>query len=296
MRARKPLEQEGSLDLLLDTVCNAFGGIVFITLLVCILPSTLTENASSSTQASAAEIFELQRARETLSLKEKVLPVLEQAAQNFANPEQEKELSELAELKEREREAIEVSELLSSREADIDRRIKGARLQVERLKAIRQRLRTGLNQIEEGKQSRRDVRFTRLPRLRKVNRNNFFIVLSGGRAYPVRRPGDRTLQYQFNEVDFEVKNLGETKSFTPLPGKGSAIGEWLRAPDEALHLLGQVPRELYLIHLIVFPDSLQHFSPVRNFFTSRCYDYNWSPLADGRPLLLVAATGPMDAQ
>ena len=43
MSRRKQQNDNGSLELLLDTICNTFGGILFISLLVVILLNTTSE-------------------------------------------------------------------------------------------------------------------------------------------------------------------------------------------------------------------------------------------------------------
>ena len=40
---RKKGEDDSSLDLLLDTMCNTFGGIVFITILVALITNNTTK-------------------------------------------------------------------------------------------------------------------------------------------------------------------------------------------------------------------------------------------------------------
>jgi len=74
MRRRLTLAGNESLELLLDTICNTFGGIIFISLLVVILLNASSDVVSSTppTRQSQAELIktDIQRERLTRDLRE----------------------------------------------------------------------------------------------------------------------------------------------------------------------------------------------------------------------------------
>lgn len=69
MSRRKIQDDGGSLELLLDTICNTFGGILFISLLVVILLNTTSSKVSSSApqQKSQLELVESELKRQELA-------------------------------------------------------------------------------------------------------------------------------------------------------------------------------------------------------------------------------------
>lgn len=91
--SRKAAPASDSLDLLLDTICNTFGGILFIAMLVVILTNQISRDAAPSAP-SAESSRALRRLRGELTESESRLTKLRQAVRQkedlerrFADPE-----------------------------------------------------------------------------------------------------------------------------------------------------------------------------------------------------------------
>ncbi|MCZ7647416.1 MAG: hypothetical protein M5U26_19525 [Planctomycetota bacterium] len=220
-RVRSSDDAGESLELLLDTMCNAFGGIIFITFMVLLIPKGTDAAATPDDPGAPSE---------------------------------------------------------------------------ERLKELEQeqaRLEDAVSTLQQERARRAEIRYARLPRLRKVEKGVFFVVLSAGRAGLPRLPGANG----YNARDFQVAESPNAASLTPLPGRGEPLAAWLEAPQGLPALLKALPREQVLVHLIVYDDSVAGFTKLRTALTDAGFDYNWSPLKAGQPLKLTqGGSGNAEAQ
>ena len=91
--SRKAASSGDSLDLLLDTICNTFGGILFIAMLVVLLTNQLSRDAATAAP-NAESSRALRRLRGELTESQSRLTKLRQAVRQkedlerrFADPE-----------------------------------------------------------------------------------------------------------------------------------------------------------------------------------------------------------------
>lgn len=260
---------EDSLDLFLSTSCDSFGGIVFITLLVCLLP------AKSATEA----LVELERSREKITQIKRELPELEA------------QLSQWTSLKELEQALREKSGLQQRDGNDLKQDVSRAEAEAQARLRERDELKIAIANSEK---SAVDVRQTRLPRLHKVEKQNYYIVLCNGKVYlPIRVEN----LAKDNDSDFELVTHANFKEFKPRPEKGTEVSAWLKAEDGARSVREHLPRDKVLINIVVYPDSIAGFDFVRGAFTSSGYDYNWVPMPKNNTIKFAIGNVKMnDAQ
>jgi hypothetical protein len=287
----------GSLDLLLDTMCNAFGGIIFISFVLILLPSGKENTPAKKTvdprlpalRRQLDELtFQQKRKERMLAAFQANIGVLDFSGEDERNREIENVLAKRDSMERRllamERSQREALDALEEQQGEVTE-LKSIRLDIEReLRKTRELA------------DKSDQRTTRLPKLRNVTKANYFVVLFQGRIYLPFPPLSTELGVTPNETDFVVRLTDQGMAFRPRPEAGMAVEEWLTSPQGVLDLLGKLPSTRHVANICVAPDSVGHFNLIRNAFTTRAYDYNWSPLAGDGILVLVRTSRGADAQ
>ncbi|MEI6235923.1 MAG: hypothetical protein WCT04_22945 [Planctomycetota bacterium] len=284
------------MELFLSTSCDSFGGIVFITLMICLMPSKSTLEASAVPKGpSSSERAQLENVKNELSRKERVLEILKHSDGGLNSSEDSARLDELQRLENEERELRTAAALrgkeISELRVELDKTVRNH----EFLRDASSRLKIGLTQVEKKDAAQSEVREARLPRLRKLNKYYYFLVVQNGKVYLTKRPGQNSLQVEFNDVDFKLTHSDRTMEFEPKPDKGVPVNDWLKAPDGVLALKRCLSKTESIVNIVIYPDSLPFFNAIRNAFTGSHYDYNWSPISPGHNLILVPDSGPKEA-
>lgn len=296
MARRRSTSDDSSLELLLDTVTNAFGGIVFITILVCVMPSRVASVPAPTEAQTDVRRLVLEKLRFEVAEKEAIIQALEETFRRLENPELEAQLKILAELEERERQLRQSLEIRKEEDHELDAEIAEARKELEDLESLRNRLQKALVKAEREAMDLTEVRSTRLPRLRQLDKSVYFLALSRGKVYLVWRPGVRSLEVDYNAHDFVTTQMGQGVEFRPRAEGGEPASTWLQSPSGAARLFLQLSADRHVVHFIVYSDSLVVFNEVRNAFTTRGYDYNWSANVSGEGFTLVPRTRWAEAQ
>ena len=287
-------EQTDSLDLLLDTVCNAFGGIIFIVLLVAVLPSGSGSAESPVKAATPSQLTDLQRLQATLSHDERIVALQLETLDELKVVESAQDVKQVHELEEKMDKLRERVESNRKTTSELETEIQERKGEIQRLDGIAKRLEVGLLR-GRSERDQGDVRATRLPRLRGVNKGNFFLVIYQGRVYLTHEPGLKSIKLYDNTADFEVERHSDARIYRPRPDRGMAVAEWVKS-EQLKELQSQLTNELVVINICIYPDSIKDLPAVRNAFTEHGYDYNWHPLTQSRPLALVPYRGPTSAQ
>jgi hypothetical protein len=269
--SRRRRHQPDSLELLLDTMCNTFGGIIMIALLIALVSRDV--DADSKNIQSFRK--QLEQAQQQTAEAEKLRKrILENADTNV--------VTAVALLKERE-------ELQERIEADRQQLASNTTLQasisatndpgeLERLlaqKEARQREERAIEeQIQREIQSRQ--RQLRLPRERVTGKRTFYVIARHGRVYPVylMRNGER----ERNQQSIDWGSTVDGDSATPRPGAG------IDAPLLA-RILNDVQAQTYSIHFLVYDDSFPAFLAARKIPLARGYDTGWEFLSQDKPIV-----------
>lgn len=256
MARRKEAEDDDSLELFLSTSCDSFGGIVFIMLLICLLPTKKLDNLLAERDRARTELARIQA--DIDKLEERAKLAARKADQHDApviRPLQEKLTTAESELKIRTQEREEL-------EADL-------------AKAARP------------SSSKGELRYTRRPYLHEVEKQTFPIVIMDNKIMLPQAGRD----FHLNEVDFELIKLPKIMQFKPLPGKGVDTKKWLMSEDGLRQVTELLPRDKIVVNILLYPNSVASFEAVRSAFTAQGYDYNWMPLASSESVNLATGEG-----
>jgi len=314
-RRRKP--GDSSLELLLDTICNTFGGILFLAMLVSLM-LTRTQRATDATAAdptpavSAADLVRLKTrsrdsAHELVALEEQARQA-RRAAVALAVPNAE-ELLTVMEDAERRAGVAEArrTELLATLAADqaASARARTVRATTEREQQrlaeeaarARQRLADAVDEREElvasavgirDEASRRATVQTtgRTPLARVPDRQQFALLIRYGRLYLIKKLLGGELVV--NEEDFALTpgillNVARAK-----PHAGIDLSVTTGRDAALRRITADFPPSLWYAVLVVHPDSFEEYITVKNWLVEKGYNFMPLPTDDvvtdaGRP-------------
>jgi hypothetical protein len=291
LRRRKPHD---SLYMLLDTMCNAFGGIILLAVLVVLLTSK--EKIQSTTAADSTEMLQRRIALAETNLQQS----LQLAASLDAQAHDDRwktQVSLLATRQQLEDEIKLIRDLAAQNAKQLDanagsdpaERLKAlnARIAEEEVKKLeaqnkiaasreeQQRVAARLAALEKqmaevAKQSQRELR---LPREHDTDRQVVYIIVLFGRVYPCRN-ADMTR----NETDIKWTDKTGVEYADPLKTKGldpAANAAQLRA-----YFTAQARNSVYVV-FIASQDSFPAFIRAKQLAIESGLPYGWVPWRAG---------------
>ncbi len=290
---------ESSLELLLDTICNTFGGVIFLAILVVILVQMTTRaEVTDSPAPSQAELAELEEQRSenqaTLDALRDAAVQREQLIKQFAKPENRDLLRQLHRAQ-------------SSRDKLTDDRSKSlghvSRTQMK-VNEITEALKRMARAIDKARQALADAeealqketasrtRTARHSVLRSTTKNQMVLCLRYGRLYQTlkRVPGG----FDLNTADCERSRQG-SKLFLVLKPSG---GKPVKGNTQALlnAVLSDYDKNTHYLAVPVWPDSFEEFALLRDAMVRSGFDYDLKPMPKEGKIIIGSATGPVDVQ
>jgi len=305
MRRRKA-EQGASLDLLLDTVCNTFGSLIFLALLVSVLLSRTSRTPSldaAGTRAavSETEIGRLQAKRGRLeAAAEDVRSLLADARASIdlvASGEVLQMIDELQSLQVRTREdesnRIRVLMATAETQASTAAIRAAARGAAKRLDQTAAEVAQAAARLDRAKRMREEMSSAGsgtnaagltvqgasiAPRERKTSKSEFGVLLRYGRMYLTHRHLDGV--QTVNTEDFLVVPGWTTNEARARPAAGVPLAA-AGAAAEIEARIRSYPSRTWYPCLIVHPDSFEEFQVLKNWLINRGYEYRLLPTASG---------------
>lgn len=287
MARRRSVSTDDSLELLLDTVCNAFGAIVFMAILLTILvrnaPAVVSQHAQpTNVQADTdsaqerlrleAELRIMQLAAEVHSAGEaaKLDPSWMPLFQEAENLETEaKSLSLALEADRKKLEELKLREQAAKSSA-AERENERSELET-RLKSAEERLNRELDQA---------VRMAESPRLRPTRKSERPVLLFQGRLYA-------------SLSDWTVARRGADSVVELMPGAGTVISTQENWKAELSMELQASPSAEYYVGLAVWADSFDEFQAVRQYIVELGYEYRLVLLRVGEKLYVGSSEPPL---
>jgi hypothetical protein len=286
--ARKPSSiDDGSLELLLDTICNTFGGVLFISMLVVILLNMSSEQAAVEPPDAAAQEKlvrlegELAASTEELEQLQTAVALQQRVIDQVVDPDARQVLTDW------QRQQGEFVRLLQARGVslghigesqvetnDIALKIK----QMEDAAAAARRKLEDLQQQVEREISTRS-RTAKLPRVRTTSKTPVAMFLRGGRLTAFARVGAGG-DLEMNPAEVAVRADAGVDYAEPVPGAGLAIDPDGRAKTAVEQKLRGYDPNRHFIHIFVWPDSFAHFGPVKDVMVARNFEYSLQPVPD----------------
>lgn len=298
-----------SMDMLLDAMCNTFGAIIFIALLLSVLSHFTKPAGDAALDERAAQLdhmeqvaalqqevdaMEVALGQRNLSVEtQKVLEGLagaatEERARQFALHENalvdqldrlqnRRDAQRRTQQRQREdiRQLAHAIQMLRNEESDLTREDTGAK-------------RSALGLPAESAPTQLDpLAHARLPMERTTTKNPFFIVVREERFYP--------LFWDAGQGGMKINNTAFTLTqdkaagalfAAPRPGRGFPVGTTAEPSREAIQLRDTLRRLDQYADFSVYGDSYPAFIELRNFLGASAIDYNWEPIADDHVLIL----------
>ena len=289
MSRRQLISPDDSLELLLDTICNTFGAVIFISMLASILVQNSTPPGASAQETAAAieqtsqrqrELSELQRRQQLLDTQ---LTQQEELIRRFSSTESislaiqihddtksqvqmESQKSDAAEaVVEAEREQLQVQQALQA--------------QLQKLKEI-----TAEQADAESKLRNMQATVGHTAEIRRVHETTKFgytFALDNGRLYAIHKSDGSATNNEFsltlNRDDCDVLQSGGGTVIRPIADKGILLRDSATAEQDAKDALKPVSKT-FVVRLFVARDSFGDFLPVKEALHSLDLEYIIEPM------------------
>jgi len=284
---RRKSQANDSLDMLLDTISNTFGGILFLTLLVALLvhfnESKIQERQTQS--ISNEELTALSKALEkkTASLESfrRALKTQSRTLAQFKPDQSSRLIEEILKLRRKKntlvQKRIDLAVKFSRQRkanAELDGELQEVGSRHEQAQLDEARL------LEELRaEVRKRTRKAGLPALRATKKREFAIVMRYGRLYFLYASELAKQLGSLNYDDFVVLTGEEsTIHVTPKPYAGFAINESENLDDLLKQKLVNVDAKEMYLGIAVWEDSFASFTHLRNALVELGWEYRLIPV------------------
>lgn len=291
--------QSGSLDLLLDTICNTFGGVLFISMLVVVLLNMTGHQVAIEPPSEAAQA-DLVEWRQNLTESNQEMQKLQRALEDQRQIEDAVLDPGLKQLVEQLEESEEThQDLLQDKNAELEAigksqtDINTAAQELKDLEMAMARARGKLDLIERelAREIEKRTRAAKLPTPRVTTKAEVAFFLREGRltAYAKRDPEGNLVP---NSAEYEEKRDAAGKPYVvPKAGAGTAVDPAGRNRAALAGKLGSFDPDKHYLAIFVWPDSFEHFGVVRDLMVEKQFEYRLVPFpADGK-IYIGAAEG-----
>ena len=270
-----------SLDLLLDTICNTFGSIVFLSLLVVLMvrqqQRDTTDRPPPPSEEEQLQLADLQienaRLQETV---ERLRGQVKQLDEEKALPEARRALGKLKVLQ------AELDRLLAIQKQVHDQiisdqqqrnelagRVRELALASEKLEEELEKLRGQLKNVE-----RQRGQAMRIPRARKTEKIEISFLLTKGSLHFVHELSPSGIKGLSDQCRYEERD-GVTQ-ILPRPGKGIRITQ--ATVQELKRRLAHVDPKTYYLAAFVWEDSFSEWVQVRKVLHELGLEYALAPM------------------
>jgi len=295
-----------SLWLLLDTICNAFGGMLLIAILFALFSSRV--RVAQDASRMAALNVELQERR--IAMAKHDLELAQQSSTRLQALLTGSDLADRAGLIEK-RDALRadaeslrgkttglsssITELRSTTQQIPEERLKELRSQFDSENRVKtekenalaaarqnlQRLQTRLVDLQNQTATEREAHVVklRLPKESVQSKVSFPVIIRYEQIYLVHDP-NHSFDHNTDALTFEHLLDGDDK-VTPIRGRGVDLRECVR-------LLNTVPHDEFYIVCWVYGDSFRTFNQIKQLITSSGFEYGWSPMRPEDSLIMTS--------
>jgi len=294
---RKRAESEASsFYLLLDMMCNAFGGIIFIGLLIAIISNSMSRQENHSEAAGVQNLGEVEknievsrlnrekqdlqataaRIKETLGQADNSsLSVAETTALISSNAQLQLEIIALASS----------NASLSSAVADCMKSAEASTISKADIKEQLKRL------SEELRQKREELtRTVRLPRLHAVEgKQSVFFAIKDGKCYALTDVSTKHSPWLHRDYDKDeaVVESGPGLDVIELRDKaGQVVKPGCEGEGKIAQAIANLDKECEFPSFSVYTNSFGEFNYMKTLFVKRGFEYNWI-IAEGAIQIII---------
>jgi hypothetical protein len=294
LRRQRPND---SLDMLLDTMCNTFGGIILLAVLVTLLTSR-ERHGSAATAADTQEMLQRRLALAQTNLQQALQ--LQSSLQTKANDERWKTQVSLLTTRQQIQDEIKtIRELATQNAKELD--ASASSDPAERMKALNSQLAAAHTQKTEAQNSlaaskenvkrlntrlagldkqasdlfKESQRQLRLPKEHETSKRVIYVIARHGRIYTCRNA-----DLSRNETDIDWTSTLTSEVAQPIAGKG--IDPAANAAGLKAYFRNLSENSVY-VAFCVFEDSFPAFIRAKQVATESGLTYGWDPfqLSDG---------------
>ena len=286
-RRRRTSINASSLDLFLDTICNAFGGIMFLSILISVLAKMQDTRASSkpsneSIQQSDADEFS-RKLKELQSDRSRILATIDSLETLSVGADQ----SEVIELKERTRQARRRLDLAVAGQSLMSLKLSEIQVDATNLKQESVELEEKLvaaqaayldkaKAVDDALDSR--VQKTELPSVRATNKGNLLFAMRYGKLYLISDTAHRLSGNYYAPHAIVTKTPFSTE-VKPRKEAGWDLSVAEDVSQLEAALANEPPHNTFL-SVAVWPDSFKEFARLKENCLRLGYDYQLLPLND----------------
>ncbi len=306
LRHTKPAD---SLELLLDTMCNLFGGIVLLAVLVTLLAKqekrSEIDGRSDSREMLQRRIARVEAEQDNLRREQDELE-----AESAANPANER-LRMVSERKHlvRQLEALREqllagqSQTTNGTSKDPAQRLRQLQEEKDTAELQRSKLANSLSTIEDAQKqslqkesdikrqlsamSDKQIQLLRLPRERETTKEAFWILVKHGRLYPLSN-----LSGERNVDSISWKEGSDSVLPIPMPGRGI---DSIQSPSSFQRIVQSLPLTKYVAY-VVWEDSFATFNAAKQLTIAAKREYGWDPYKQGEKVSFSAKGSRPSAQ
>ena len=218
-------ENNDSLEMLLDTICNTFGAVLFIAMLVVLLVNPNAEEGSGETDEDVtSEFIELQAEISDMELEaarlRAVLVQQQDLTERFATPDSKQIATELLKAEQEQSQLVEDRAMKTKLLAQVDERNARAREQIRGQRAALRRAEAEVRQKSQAirKTVAKSSRSAQTPKAMRLRTTPVVTMLKNGVWYCLLKPqaGGLTI----NRTDCEAIPRGPNQELRPRLGGG----------------------------------------------------------------------------
>ena len=292
MSRRSSGDSTESLELLLDTICNTFGAVIFISMLVALLvsnsrpESTPTESITDPAIETAAVQAEIQSAREAVRVLSGQLRQQKKITDQFATEESlelagliTQQTEDRVRLMTQKAEAVQELADVSGNVAVLQQKIQQQNAAIAAARAENSRLKDEVeNQVELS------GRTARIPQVRRTQKTSIVYAIDDGRLYRV------TTDLQTIDTTDCVRSTEQQREvIRPRPGGGMTVSS-----DQPIRLIEQrfsgITPKSHFIQMFVARDSFAEFLPVKDALVNLALEYEVVITEDDHVELFLGAS------
>jgi hypothetical protein len=287
LRRKRPAD---SLYMLLDTMCNAFGGIILLAVMVTLLTSK-ERGSQTETSHDTKEMLQRRLALAQTSL-EHSLQLFASLQAKATDDRWRKQVALLATRKEVQEALQQIRDAVSQSSRELD--TVGAADPAERLKFLNaqlaaaearkleqqnslsaarensKRLKQRLDSLQQqvAKIINESQRPLRLPKEHETGKRPFYVIVQYGRIYPCRNA-----DLSRNESTITWSSRGESDTAKPIPDQGYSPADAAKLQA----LFNSLPKDLVYLAFCVFEDSFPEFNRAKGIAMTSGLAYGWDP-------------------
>jgi SMC interacting uncharacterized protein involved in chromosome segregation len=288
------VESDSSLELLLDTICNTFGGILFIALLVSILMSqrsaeVLTKPVDQSAQAAMNRFTaELETVQQELDEARKSSELLEQLSTRISDPEIKRLLSRKEDL---EKSLERIERMVSEELVDVSQEQKKVNETTNEIAAAQNMLEGAKRELDElkkrlGKAIEDNSRVAGFPIAQSTSKSQVTVCIGRGKICFLEQNINGTLVDDPSQiVDMTDKKILPNFDNGVIVNKKDGLG--------SLHSkINEYKAQNHFFRIFIWKDSFETYQTFSDIIAKKRFSYEVNPMIEGDYLV----KGPSNAR